>query len=422
MKRIQNILILLFITISLYGQDRIYRNFTSHENMLRLQSQDDKIAKDRAKIEKHVSKVSKRGVTLENAIVPVVFHIIYKDDSQKPSLDQVHEQLDILNLCFGNYKVTSDHQALDEEDFFLRVATLDIEFCLADKDPQNNPTDGINYHSTDKEEWKPLDKMKKASEGGINAWNTKEYLNVWIVNLDNSSTGYAQFPGGPKQTDGVVIDYQYFGLSGTAEYPYDGGKTLVHLVGNYLNLHSLWGEGPCQDDYVQDTPIHNAPNSSCPGYIHVSTCDNSTVEMTMNFMDNTDDDCTQMFTYGQKARIYANLVHGGPRAGLLNNNVQCGSSILEDDLVTRQKEPDAIRLKVFPNPVSGKVNYNIQNEGEKPGNLNWLVYNNIGSLIKTITGESGSVNTFNWKNGIYTFLLVDNKKIYSSERIVVVNR
>jgi hypothetical protein len=58
-------------------------------------------------------------------------------------------------------------------------------------------------------------------------------------------------------------------------------RTLTHLMGNYLNLYDLWNESqPCADDYVDDTPIHNAPNGRFWQYRHVSTCDGSPVEMT----------------------------------------------------------------------------------------------------------------------------------------------
>ena len=72
-------------------------------------------------------------------------------------------------------------------------------------------------------------------------------------------------PGGPVATDGIVIDYRYFGTGGTAIAPYDEGRTLTHLVGNYLNLHDLWNDvSRCSDDEVADTPVHNGPNYALP--------------------------------------------------------------------------------------------------------------------------------------------------------------
>jgi hypothetical protein len=119
-------------------------------------------------------------------------------------------------------------------------------------------------------------------------------------------------PGGPSATDGIVLDYRFLGSLGTVKAPYDQGKTLTHLVGNYLGLNDLWGNGHCADDLVDDTPPHNAPNFGCPGYRHISTCDDNPVEMTMNFMDNTDDACMYMFTAGQVRRMRAALGESGP--------------------------------------------------------------------------------------------------------------
>src|SRR3712207_7728466 len=43
--------------------------------------------------------------------------------------------------------------------------------------------------------------------------------------------GYAQFPGGPAATDGVVILHSAFGTTGTATPPFHLGRTTTHEVG-----------------------------------------------------------------------------------------------------------------------------------------------------------------------------------------------
>ena len=92
------------------------------------------------------------------------------------------------------------------------------------------------------------------------------------------------------------------------------GKTLTHLVGSYLGLTELWGKGRCQDDRVADTPVHNAPNHRCPGKGHLTFCEKGAYEMTMNFMDNTYDQCMYMFTNGQALRMQAVLSPDRPRS------------------------------------------------------------------------------------------------------------
>ena len=51
----------------------------------------------------------------------------------------------------------------------------------------------------------------------------QKYLNFWVCPLGGGLLGYAQFPGGPPATDGVVINYKAFGTSGTAQPPFNLG-------------------------------------------------------------------------------------------------------------------------------------------------------------------------------------------------------
>src|SRR5690606_4534637 len=99
-----------------------------------------------------------------------------------------------------------------------------IEFCLASKDPDGNFSSGITRTFTTFGAFGNYE-MKYSSLGGKDAWPTDNYLNIWVVNLSGNSFGFAQFPGGPMATDGVVIDYEYFGTMGTASVPHDLGRT-----------------------------------------------------------------------------------------------------------------------------------------------------------------------------------------------------
>jgi len=80
-----------------------------------------------------------------------------------------------------------------------------------------------------------------------------------------------------------------------------------------LNLRHIWGDATCGNDLVGDTPLHNTYNFGCPPANHRSTCSGTPVEMTMNYMDYTDDVCMYMFTIGQKTRMNAVFASGGPR-------------------------------------------------------------------------------------------------------------
>jgi hypothetical protein len=66
-----------------------------------------------------------------------------------------------------------------------------------------------------------------------------------------------------------------------------------------MNLRHIW-ETLRGSDLVSDTPSHNTANYGVPAYPHYSTCTGTPVEMTMNYMDYTDDRGMYMFTDGQK--------------------------------------------------------------------------------------------------------------------------
>jgi hypothetical protein len=142
-------------------------------------------------------------------------------------------------------------------------------------------------------------------------------LNVWVCPLGGGLLGYAQFPGGPALTDGVVVNYRAFGAGGTAEAPFDLGRTLTHEVGHYLNLRHIWGDTPdCSgSDSVDDTPNCAGPNFGTPTF-PVVTCNNGpNGDMFMNYMDYVDDAAMVMFTTQQVVRMRTALET--MRAGLI---------------------------------------------------------------------------------------------------------
>ena len=145
---------------------------------------------------------------------------------------------------------------------------------------------------------------------------------MWSCNLGQSLLGYAQFPGGDPSTDGVVILYAAFGSrsiyrNGTYISKYDLGRTASHEVGHWMNLRHIWGDdgGSCSgSDLVADTPNQGAQNFGCPTFPH-KTCSNQG-DMSMNYMDYTDDRCMFMFTEGQVQRMLAVFAQNGPRAAI----------------------------------------------------------------------------------------------------------
>lgn len=240
----------------------------------------------------------------------VVVHVVYHEAVENISDEQILSQLEVLNNDFRRTNKDKDQVPSVWNDV---AADTFITFELA--------PDGITRTATNLLQFSSDNAIKSSKKGGRDPWPTESYLNIWVCNLENSLLGYAQFPGGPPETDGVVIDYRAFGTLGTAEAPFNLGRTTTHEVGHYLNLSHIFGDGrsnSCEDsDYVEDTPNQLGPNYNKPTFPTVSCANVPHGDMFMNYMDYVDDDSMFMFTKGQAYRMKATLL--GPRASLLRN-------------------------------------------------------------------------------------------------------
>lgn len=249
--------------------------------------------------------------------IPVVVHVVYNQAEQNISDAQVQSQIDALNRDFRRKNTDI---SLTPYMFIGVAADAEIEFCLAQRSPDNEPSNGITRTRTDVEGFNIDDRMKSTAGGGQPAWDTEKYLNIWVVPFDEKENllGYAQFPNsGSPLTDGVVVDSRYFGTTGTATAPYNKGRTTTHEVGHWLNLFHIWGDSSCGDDEVADTPTQEEENVGCPNVFPSPSCGNVS-DMYMNYMDYTDDGCMNLFTQGQKAVMRSAISRFRP--GLLNSN------------------------------------------------------------------------------------------------------
>ena len=234
-------------------------------------------------------------------VIPVVVNVLYRTAAENISDAQIQSQIDVLNQ---DYTATNADFSSTPAEFSGVAANVGITFELVK----------INRKATTKSSWGTRDAMKKTKQGGLDPTSPATNLNIWACTIGGGILGYAQFPGGSAATDGVVIDSKYFGLSSAASYPYNLGRTASHEVGHWMNLRHIWGDASCGNDLVDDTPVHKTSNFGVPVYPYVSTCLPTHNEMTMNYMDYTDDRGMYMFTNGQKARMSALFVAGGARA------------------------------------------------------------------------------------------------------------
>ncbi|TCK68060.1 gliding motility-associated-like protein [Winogradskyella wandonensis] len=302
------------VTTSMFAQERIcasaelleqqLQNNPSHaENLARLEER----TRLRANNDPSVQRMD--GILY----VPVVVHVVYNTDAQNISDAQIQSQIDVINKDFRGLNVEfADIQANQ----WPQAADMEIEFYLAQIDPDGNPTNGITRTQTDITSFGFEDTMKSTAAGGKDPWDTSLYFNFWTVNFSGGLLGFAQFPGGDPSTDGIVMGYNFFGSSDDDDgsfvlsAPFDKGRTTTHEMGHFFNLRHIWGDGPCgADDFVDDTPESDASNGGC----QTGSVSCGSVDMVENYMDYSDDACMGLFTEGQKNRMRATLEPGGPR-------------------------------------------------------------------------------------------------------------
>jgi Pregnancy-associated plasma protein-A/Secretion system C-terminal sorting domain len=326
--------------------------------------------------------------------IPVVVHILYHTPTEKISDAQVANQIAALNKYFR--RKNADTTATPAY-FRSLAADCEIEFHLATSDPRKRATSGITRKYTPVTKWTADDKMKLAAEMGTDAWDTKNYLNIWVCNLDKFA-GYATMPGTEAKKDGLVISYTAFG-SGTGEYSL--GKTAVHEAGHWLGLRHLWGDEYCGDDGISDTPKQASYTIGCPSTVRI-TCGNSPHgDMYMNYMDFTNDLCMNMFTQGQKARMRAYFEPGGSRYSLMTS-AGLDAPLIFDIPLPEEADPKWLRPNLYPNPAATEMmldlNYDIRWIGKTI-----FVTNLQGQTVMnvTITSKNQRINISRLQAGVY---------------------
>jgi len=237
------------------------------------------------------------GDNLGVLTIPVYVHVVYSNSAENVSDQQINSQIAVLN---DDFRATNNDTNQAPSEFAGLIADSEINFTLAE----------TFRYANSRTSWGTNDAVKAAYP----AVSPSTHLNVWVCNIGGGILGYAQFPGGPSSTDGVVLLYS--SLPGGSAAPYNEGRTATHEVGHYLNLRHIWGDGRCnRDDFVSDTPTSDGPNYGCPSYPTVNCRSN---DMTMNYMDYVDDACMYMFSEGQKTRMRTIFESGGPRSAMAN--------------------------------------------------------------------------------------------------------
>lgn len=237
-------------------------------------------------------------------IIPVVFHVLHNYGPENISDAQVLDAIRVINDDYA--KRNSDTSQIIPP-FISLSADMQIEFRLANIDPNGNCTNGIDRIVTNLT-YNANDASK------LNPWPNQKYVNIWVAHtLERSgAAAYAYLPSSstPGSIDGILTRHNYTGSIGTSSP--NNKRTLTHELGHVLNLLHPWGSGNevgtvCGDDFVNDTPVTKGFDH-CVTQSTAAICNPPVVENYQNFMDYSY--CDVMFTPDQKTRMFAALNSG----------------------------------------------------------------------------------------------------------------
>lgn len=336
--------------------------------------------------------------------IPVVFHILYKTNPQNIDDARIYEQIERLNL---DYSGSNPDTANVPAEFKPFIADTKIRFHLATTDPDGNPTTGITRTETELYKFSiGLDDIKKTADGGKDPWNTNNYLNIWVGNIDGGILGYALPPfAAGTSFDGVVISYRNIGNNSNGQF--DLGRTGTHEVGHYLGLDHIWGPGAggCgSDDGIADTPlqfkeyygINTHPQPSC-----------GSNDMFMNFMDYGNDEMLIMFSKGQQTRMEDAL-----------DVARSGLGVLQPLGINESTANNS--FEVYPNPSKGLVTLNF---GSVKEDVKVQVVDVSGRAYYSsmLQGkDSYELDLTELNSGLYFITVLENNKT-TQQKIVINN-
>jgi hypothetical protein len=331
--------------------------------------------------------------------IPVVVHVIHLGEpigtGSNISDIQIQQSIAGLNNRFRNV----NGLGIDVE----------LEFCLASKDPNGNSTNGINrvdgsnvanYSASG---IRPTGNPCSGADGiaikDLSRWPVSDYYNIWVVSeiCNGSFVGYASYPVGGLYDGLVIVSTSMTSNSGTLPHEVGHGFFLYHTFNGDGGNVSCPVDTNCiiNGDRVCDTPPHKQGdcNTSNPCTL-AGVWDNSRY----NYMSYCP--LVNRFTQGQKDRIKAISIIA-PRASLLNS-VGCGTVGINEISSNNI-------FSVFPNPAQSIIN--VRSDIKLIGS-SYMVYDNSGkTMLKgIITSEDTIIELGKLSGGVYLLSLGENLK------------
>ena len=373
-----------FIHKNLMQTDSAYRN-----QIVTLESQVEAITQNHAK--------NKLRATLYT--IPVVVHVIHLGEPLGTGSNitdiQIQQAIAGLNDRFRNVNGLG--------------VDVELEFCLASKDPNGNSTNGINRvdgSSVPNYSANGITPTGNPCGGAVatvikdlSRWPVSDYYNIWVVSeiCNGSFVGYASYPVGGLYDGLVIVSTSMTSNSGTLPHEMGHGFFLYHTFNGDGGNVSCPVDTNCliNGDYVCDTPPHKQGDcGSTNPCTSLGVWDNSRY----NYMAYCP--LVNRFTQGQKDRITATLMVA-PRASLLNS-IGCGT------LGINESNSNNV-FSVYPNPTNNQIN--VKTDVKLLGSV-YIVYDNTGKLVLTgkINSENTVIELVNLSDGIYLFSVGENLK------------
>ncbi|HET9824785.1 MAG TPA: T9SS type A sorting domain-containing protein [Chitinophagaceae bacterium] len=395
------------------------RSCASYEHLQEQMKNDPAFARKVKQNEKSFDKYIRQSQTQKGKpitlTIPVVVHVIYHTAEQNISDAQVQSQIDVLN---EDYSAKNRDYNNYDAGYGAVKGDADIKFCLVQTRHVNTSR---NKFGTD-------DGVKRSRQGGDDAIDPMNALNIWVCNLGQSLLGYAQFPGGPPETFGIVILYSAFGKGSQYNLAtaYNLGRTATHEIGHCLGLRHIWGDANCGNDFVGDTPLHDSPNYGCPPQGHRSLCTGTPLEMWMNYMDYTDDRCMYFLSDGQVSRADYFIDTDAQLQSIVRSSCTTiaanATYVSTNNTATISAKRAATQFVVYPSITNNNVN--IQFVAVSSGSVEVSIYNLGGALVMkqrfgvTEGNNLKSMDLTRFQNGVYVLQFNQGGTMSSAKLIV----
>ncbi len=356
---------------------------------------------DRLELQLEASIQNDTNASLRSTIysIPVVVHVIHLGEPIGTGINisdlQIQQAIAGLNDRFRNVNGLG--------------VDVELEFCLASKDPNGNSTNGINRvngasvlnYATNgiTPTGNPCSGAVETTIKDLSRWPVSDYYNIWVVSeiCNGGFVGYASYPVGGLYDGLVIVSTSMTSNSGTLPHEVGHGFFLYHTFNGDGGNVSCPVDTNCaiNGDRICDTPPHK--QGDC---VVTNPCTTAGVwdNSRYNYMSYCP--LVNRFTQGQKDRVRATAI-AAPRASLLTS-VGC-------EAVGINERGISSRFSIFPNPAQSVINVGV--DIKLIGSV-YVIYDNTGKIILNgkITSENIMIELDNLSAGIYLFSLGEHLK------------